>query len=241
VIARTSAVVDTDAVLGELHCESPLTLRQVHADEPGCCALCLVGTAAGPLAGDDLTLSLRLRPRARATLHATGASLAQGREGVPGSSAVRIELELGDRASLRADPGALIVCAGGRVEVSVQIALGQEASLDWSELIILGRSGESPGAATLRWDITRGERTVLRQVIDLGDPNLAAWSGMLAGRRVLASAVLAGPSIAAHTVVATSTAVAQRIDEQTVLVTVLSDDAAEAKCELAALRASITG
>ena len=44
-------------------------------------AVRLVGTAAGPLAGDDLSLSLLLAPGARASLGATGASLAQGRDG----------------------------------------------------------------------------------------------------------------------------------------------------------------
>ena len=80
VIARTTAVVEPGGVLGELACAPPLTLRQVHgADGQGRCELRLVGTAAGPLAGDDLSICLELRPGARATLRATGASVAQGR------------------------------------------------------------------------------------------------------------------------------------------------------------------
>ena len=87
-IARTTAVIEPGGVLGELACAPPLTLRQVHgADGQGRCELRLVGTAAGPLAGDDLSLCLQLRAGARATLRATGASVAQGRD--RGSTAAR--------------------------------------------------------------------------------------------------------------------------------------------------------
>ena len=66
---RTTAVVEAGGVLGELACAPPLTLRQVHGADrcgQGRCELCLVGTAAGPLAGDDLSICLTLRPGARA-------------------------------------------------------------------------------------------------------------------------------------------------------------------------------
>ena len=73
------------------------------------CELRLVGTAAGPLAGDDLALSLALRAGARATLRAAGASVAQGGGG---GRTLAIRAELGDGADLIAEPGTLVVCAG---------------------------------------------------------------------------------------------------------------------------------
>jgi len=79
VIGRSQAVVAAGGVLEVLDCAPPLTLRRVHSDDASICALCLVGTAAGPLAGDDLELSLHLLPGAHASLVATGASIAQGR------------------------------------------------------------------------------------------------------------------------------------------------------------------
>jgi urease accessory protein UreH len=66
VIARTEAVIEPGGVLGKMSCEPPLTLRQVGSDQVGCCELRQVGTAAGPLAGDDLAISLYLREGARA-------------------------------------------------------------------------------------------------------------------------------------------------------------------------------
>ena len=212
VIARTTAVVEAGGVLGELACAPPLTLRQVHGSGARC-ELRLVGTAAGPLPGDDLSLSLRLRPGARAMLRAVAASLAQG-----GPASLSMRADLAEGADLVADPGALIVCAGSRVDVRLELALGAGAAVDWRELVVLGRTGESPGQATLRWDVTRCGRPVLRQVADLS----------LAGHRVLASALISDPAWTARTLVGSATAVAQRVDEHTLLVSVLDDDAARA-------------
>ncbi len=219
-IARTTAVVEAGGVLGELACAPPLTLRQVHGG-PGRCELCLVGTAAGPLAGDDLSIRLELRAGARATLRATGASVAQG-----GAAALSIRADLAERADLIADPGPLVLCRGSRVDVRLELALGAGAAVDWRELIVLGRIGEPPGQATLRWDVTRLGRPVLRQFAALDR------AGLTAGRRVLACALISGPALAPRTVVASPLAVAQRVDAHTLLVTVLDDDAARASRQL---------
>jgi len=231
VIARTTAVVERGGVLGELACAPPLTLRQVHSDTPDRCELRLVGTAAGPLAGDDLSIALKLQAGARATLRATGASLAQDR-GSGGAASLGIRADLAEGAALVAEPGTLIVCHGSRVDVRLELALGAGAAVDWRELIVLGRSGEPPGQATLRWDVTRLGRPVLRQFTDLADPVLTSWAGLTARRRVLACALISGPAVAGRTVVASATAVAQQVDEHTVLITVLDDDAASATRQL---------
>ena len=228
-IAQTTAVIEPGGVLGELACVPPLTLRQVHGE--GRCELRLIGTAAGPLAGDNLSLSLRLRPGARATLRAAGASLAQGRDHGE-AAALSIRADLAEEADLVADPGALIVCQGSRVDVRVELALGQDAAVDWRELIVLGRTGEPPGQATLRWDVTRLGRPVLRQFVDL-DPTGPAV--LTAGRRVLTCALICNPAGSPRTVVDSPVAVAQRVDEHTLLVSVLHDDAASATRQLEGL------
>ena len=242
-IARTTAVIEAGGVLGELTCAPPLTLRQVHSDVRGRCELRLVGTAAGPLAGDDLSVGLRLRPGARAHLAATGASLAQGRSrgGAGGAAALSIRADLAEGADLVADPGALVVCHGSRVDVRVELALDRGAAVRWRELIVLGRTGEPPGQATLRWDVTRAGQPVLRQFVDLADPALTGWAGLTARRRVLACTLISDPASAPRTLVASATAVAQRVDEHTLLVTVLDDDAARAARQLDELCARARG
>ena len=237
VISRTRAVVAAGGVLEVLDCAPPLTLRRVHCDNAGTCALCVVGTAAGPLAGDDLELSLHLLPGADASLVATGASIAQGRGGqTPARLGMRAQLDAGAR--LRADPGPLIVSKGSRVDVHLELTLAEDASVQWRELVVLGRSGDGPGAATLRWDVTVAGRPLLRQYLDLTDPSLLAWPGMLGGARVLATALLAGPDLKVRTVVAAPGAAAQRLDDQSALVTVLGHDAADATRDLEELSAS---
>jgi urease accessory protein len=225
VIARTTAVVEPGGVLGEVRCAPPLTLRQVRGGQR--CELRLVGTAAGPLAGDDLALSLVLRAGARATLRAAGASVAQGGGG---DRTLAIRAELGDGADLTAEPGTLIACAGSRAEVRVEITLGAGARVDWRELIVLGRTGEPPGRVALRWDVTRCGRPVLRQQAELGQrAELGPGPrGLTAGKRVLACALISDPARPARTVVSSPLAVAQRVDEHTRLVSVLGDDAAGA-------------
>jgi urease accessory protein len=143
-----------------------------------------------------------------------------------------LRADLGGDAYLQADPGGLIVCAGSRVDVAVDVRLGAHAALDWRELIVLGRAGEPAGEVTLRWNVTRLGRPVLRQFVDLRDPVLTGWTGMTGQRRMFACALMTGPQIAATTIARSATSVAHRIDDQTVLATVLGSGTAEATREL---------
>ena len=229
--ARTSVVVEPGRV-ADLRCEPPLTLRHVYADDA--VGLCLVGTAAGPLPGDDLGLAIAIADHARADLQATGASIAQGRSGERATTAMHASI--GNYAHLRANPGPLIVCRGAAVDVTVTLKLTPTAHVEWHELVVLGRTGEEGGAVTLNWDVTRAGRPVLRQTIDLADPILRAWNGMTSGCRVLASVLLSGPSTDARTCVLSPTAVAQRVDDHTLLITVLAADAADAVDQVEQLR-----
>ncbi|MCW2645624.1 MAG: Urease accessory protein UreD [Pseudonocardiales bacterium] len=238
-ISRSRAVVGPGGVLELVDCAPPLTLRQVQSDRATTCALCLVGTAAGPLAGDDLELSLHLLPGAHADLMATGASIAQGRGGqAPARLSMRAQVDAGAR--LRAEPGPLIVCEGSRVDVHLDLSLAADASADWREVVVLGRAGDRPGSATLRWDVTVAGRPLLRQHLDLTDPSLVTWPGVLGDARVLASALITGPDVKARTVVHSPTAVVQSLNDHSVLVTVLGHDAADVTAALTGLCAEVT-
>ncbi|SDI85226.1 urease accessory protein [Frankineae bacterium MT45] len=220
--AAASVVVDAGARLTEVISAPPLTIRRIFSEQPDVCALCLVGSAAGPLPGDDLSLSLEIRDGARASLIAAGASIAQGRAAsAPRPASLRTTVTVGDHASLDADPGALIVCAGSHVDVSLEIALQPTSTLIWRELLVLGRSGEAPGSATLRWSVTRGGEPLLRQFLDLADPSLVAWPGLLAGQRRVRTELRVGPDVVAETVVHSATDVTQRVADQATLRTTL--------------------
>ena len=150
---------------------------------------------------------------ARATLQAAGASLAQGTGGAA-RCAPRVTLDAGAR--LAAGPAPLIVAHGSRVDVTVSIDLAADAAVDWHELLVLGRTGEPPGAATLRWDVTRAGRPVLRQFVDLADPLLAAWRGHDQRRAACwRPHWSATRRSTARTVVHSPTAVTARLDDHT--------------------------
>jgi urease accessory protein len=261
VISRTTASVEAGGVLDHVYCAPPLTLRRIFGDDDSSCALCLVGTAAGPLPGDDLQLSLHLGAGARATLVAAGASIAQGGDAplpggdaplpggnapLPGGNAplparLAVSAVLGPGARLEADPGAVVVCGGAGVDIIVSIELADDAAVQWREVVVLGRTGEAAGAATLRWDVQRGHRPLLRQFVDLRDPRWAAWPGLIAGARVIASELISGPAVQARTEVRSPTCVAAALDAQSMLLTVLGNDAAQVSAELTALRNSVAG
>lgn len=224
-ITSARAVV-TPGVLAEMASRPPLTLRQVRA-RPDTIGLCLVGTAAGPLAGDELRLTLDVADGARAELVAAGASIAQG-----GASRMATSVRLGAGACLDADPGPLIVSADARVDIELTIDVEPTSTLVWRELVVLGRTGEPPGRATVRWDVTRGGSPVLRQHVDLADPERAAWPGTTAGCRVLVSELRIGPDMDARTVVHSPTAAIQRLADGATLTTVLAASAAAAEAVL---------
>ena len=234
-ISSGRAVVGPDGLLRSVHSRPPMTIRQVLSDDPGRCALCLVGSAAGPLAGDDVRFDLTLEADAAATLTSVGALIAQGR-GAGAASALHTRVVLGARAEVNAAPQPVVVCAGSRVALTVSIELDPTASVRWREILVLGRSDESAGAVSVEWDVRRGGRPLLRQRLDL--TGAETWAGLLRGHRVLATELHAGPRVHAQTVVRSDRAVVLRVDDHCELLTVLADDTAGALSELARLSAS---
>jgi urease accessory protein len=212
--AHASAVVDRGGVLRRVVSAPPVTLRQVYCEDG--LGLCLVGTAAGPLAGDELCLTLDVE--GDTTLVAAGATIAQG-----GASTLRTSVVVGAGARLRADPGLLVVCAGAHVDIDVHITLDATATIEWRELLVLGRANEPPGTARLTWNVTRDGTPLLRQTTNLADPALTRWPGMLRGKRTLATTLRAGPGVDARTVVHSPTFVTHRLAEHAELTTELTD------------------
>jgi urease accessory protein len=240
-IATAGATIQADGRVSRLSGRPPLTLRQVHGDVA---TLCLVGAAAGPLSGDDLSVCLDLKPGSQGRLVSTGATLAQGRGGQRQPGRMRTAVTVGAGGSLVATPPPLVACAGSQTEVAVTIDLDETASLQWRELVVLGRSDEPAGSLRLDWNVRRGGNPLLRQTIDLTDPRHASWSGMLHGQKVIVTELIVGSPLGtrhtARTVVLSPLAVAQQLDDRSTLLTVLSGDAASADATLAELRSTLT-
>ena len=232
-IARASAVIEAHGVVRSMSSQPPITLRQVQDDDPSCATVCVVGSAAGPLAGDDLSLAISVQDGAMGRLIATGAMIAQGNGSSP--ALLRTQVSVGSAASLHADPGPLVVCSGSAIDVLLEIDLDEGATLTWREMVVLGRSAEPAGAARLRWNVRGADRPLLRQSVDLTDAARRCWPGILHGKRVMLTELSVHPGREAHTVVHSPTAVTQRLTDDASLTTVLADDAAEADSTLTVL------
>jgi urease accessory protein len=217
-IARAAAMVEPGGRLAHVTSQPPLTLRRLYSADAQLCALGLVGSAAGPLAGDELTLRLDVAPGASASLVAAGASIAQGRG--TGEARLCTSVTVGSGGRLTAEPSALIVCTGSTVAVHVQIELADSATLTWRETLVLGRSGEAPGSAQLHWNVMRGGAPLLRQTVDICDPALVGWPGGLGRHRVLITELNVGDFEAA-TVIHSRTDVTQRLADGATLRTTL--------------------
>jgi urease accessory protein len=220
VISSAFVLVEAPGVLRRVVSAPPLTIRQVHNEDGVTCALCLVGSAAGPLPGDELTLRIDIADGARASLVAAGATIAQGQGVLP--ARLTLQVSVGAGAHLDADPGALIVCAGARVDVTVAIALAADATLRWREVVVLGRSGEPAGTGRLDWDVRRAGRPLLRQRVDLSDPTLTRWPGLLDDYRVFSSELRVDPQLDARTVVHHPAHVTQKLADHATLSTELT-------------------
>lgn len=129
----------TGTRLVHLRSAPPLSLR------PTPHAVVLVGSAAGPVGGDDLHLIVELGDHAQVTLTTVAASVAlPGRNSAP--SRLRVTARLGRAAGLRWIPGPLVAAAGSDHHTFADVDLAESAWLEWRDELILGRYGEAPGS-----------------------------------------------------------------------------------------------
>jgi urease accessory protein len=171
---------DGRSIVRRLRSAAPLTLLPVRG-EP---VVHLVGSAAGPLGGDELTLTVRVGPGACLTLAGIAATIAlRGPHGE--KSRTTVHIELGDGASVSYLPEPTVVTRRARHESVLTVALGVDAHLRTRETVVLGRAGEPGGELTTALHVTRAGRPVLRQ-------RLTVTTDVLLGRRVLATELSTG-------------------------------------------------
>ncbi|HEX6360085.1 urease accessory protein UreD [Actinophytocola sp.] len=177
--AHAHLTVERDAtgrsVVRTLRSASPLTLIPVR----GRPVVHLVNSAASPLGGDELTLTVQIGPGACLTLAGIAASVA-----LPGphgeKSRTTVHLELGDGATVSYLPEPTVITRRARHESVLAVALAEGAHLHTRETLVLGRANELPGELTSTMVVTRCGRPVLRQ-------SLQVTRETLLGKRVLAT------------------------------------------------------
>jgi urease accessory protein len=163
------------SVVRTLRSAAPLTLVPVR----GAPVVHLVGSAASPLGGDELTLTVRVGAGACLTLAGIAATVAlPGPHGDESHTTVRVEL--GDGATLTYLPEPTVITRRARHWSLLTVTLAEDARLHTRETVVLGRAGETGGELTTTLHVTRAGRPVLRQ-------SLVVTREMLMGRRVLAT------------------------------------------------------
>jgi len=185
--------------LVERYGEPPLLARRTGPGE-----VHLVGGAAGPLGGDDLTVRIEVRAGARLVVRTVAATLAQ-----PGASGARSRTRISARvaagASLEWLPEPIVAVAGCHHTVESIVELEAGARVIWREELVGGRHDEECGDLRLFTSATLAGSPLLRQELTVG-PSAPGWAGpaVLGGARTAGSVLVvvpdcpAGPAIVAR-------------------------------------------
>ncbi|HEU5475437.1 MAG TPA: urease accessory protein UreD [Actinophytocola sp.] len=190
--ARAGLAVELDgrghSVIRRLRSAAPLTLMP-DRDRGAAAVVRLLNSAAAPLAGDDLELTVRVGAGARLELLGVAATLA-----LPGHrfepSRFRLTLDLGAGAEMSYLPEPTVVTGRARHRSVLRAELAGAAGLRCREVLVLGRTGERPGRLTTETHVCRAGVPVLRQCLEIGDEVLDGSLARFAGRRVLATEIV---------------------------------------------------
>jgi urease accessory protein len=192
--AHARIVLDATSAGGllarELLTPAPLGARVADGE------LHLVNTAAGPLGGDRLRISLELRPGTRARLRSVAATVAQRGDG--SGSSHHLEVTVAAGAHLDGDLEPLVAAAGCDHTASVTIHLAAGASVRWRDELVLGRTGERPGRCTSTLRIERAGTPVLHHAVSTA---VTGWDGpaVTAGAKVVGQLAVVGRAVEATT------------------------------------------
>lgn len=155
----------------------------------------LVGSAAGPLGGDVLTLDIEVRSGADLTVRTSAATVA-----LPGNGAsmVRVHARVEAGARLRWLPEPTVAAAGCDHRVECRVELHGDARLTWREEIVLGRCGEAGGSIEAGLYVDLDTAPLLHQQLRLG-AGYPGWDGpaVVASHRAIGSTLVADPVLAA--------------------------------------------
>jgi urease accessory protein len=170
-----------------LSSQVPLVLRRTPE------AVYLVGGAAGPLGGDDLTLDIEVRAGASLRVRTAAATIAlPSRDGA--ESVLRVTATVGAGARLEYLPEPVVITDSARHRVEVDITLAEGATLLLRDEVVLGRHGERGGTCLTRLRVNYAGQPLLRHEIAVsGTSEVSLGPAILVGRRTFGSLLLAGP------------------------------------------------
>ena len=191
---RLTAAAQVEAVAGPdgttrlpvLSSQAPLVLRRTPS------AVYLVGGAAGPIGGDELSLSIAVGSGAFLRIRTAAASIAlPGPDGAESVLRVSVSVAAGGRLEYLPEP--VVVSNGARHATLVSVTLAAGASLVLRDELLLGRHGEAGGAARTVLRVDYAGQPLLRQSVEVsGSDPVALGPAVLSCHRAVGSLLLAG-------------------------------------------------
>ncbi len=150
----------------------------------------LVGGAAGPLGGDNLSCKVSVGSGARLRVGSVAASYARPGVGAE-RSILRVEARVEQGATLHWVPQPLVALGGCRHRSEVTIDLAPGAELMWIDVVVMGRQGEVGGEAVIRRRVDLAGRPLSRQELRLGTSSRAIQGpAVFGGARVMGSCLV---------------------------------------------------
>jgi urease accessory protein len=219
--ASIEAVAGADGTtrLPVLASQVPLVLRRTPD------AVYLVGGAAGPIGGDELSLRIDVGPGAFLRVRTAAASVAlPGLDGL--ESVLRVSVTVAERGRLEYLPEPVVVTAGARHATLVSVTLAAGASLVLRDEVLLGRYGEAGGTARMVSRVSYAGRPLLRQSLSISGTDPASLGpAVLAGHRAVGTLLHVNGSETAEFPPATPEVAVMPLAGPGVLVTALAHDA----------------
>jgi urease accessory protein len=169
-----------------LSSQVPLVLRRTPD------AVYVVGGAAGPIGGDELSLRITVGAGAFLRVRTVAASIAlPGLDGL--ESVLRVIISVGAGGRLEYLPEPVVVTAGARHATLVSVALEAGASLVLRDELLLGRHGEAGGAARSVLRADYAGQPLLRQALEVdGTDAVSMGPAVLAGHRAVGTLLFVG-------------------------------------------------
>lgn len=158
---------DAAVWLSDVRSEPPLTLRRSGA------RLLVVGSAAGPVGGDELDLHIRVAPHAHVGIGSAAATIVwPGPDGA--RSTMSLTIDVGAGAHVDWNPWPTVSVAGSDHVMSTSIRLAQGATCRVVEQLALGRGDEPSGRLDATVRIARDGTTIVHHRERFG-PGVPGW------------------------------------------------------------------
>ena len=155
-------IVATVGRLPQINAEGGLTARVTSTD-----TVHLIGSAATPLGGDHIGVTVKVGPGARLRVRSVAATIALPSRDRTLSTA-EWNIEVGDDATLDFDPAPLIIGAGAHHLAETVVCLASSASIRLRERVQIGRDNETGGWWAGEMVADLGGKPMLRHRVDVG-------------------------------------------------------------------------